>query len=96
MQGMAIIPTEEYKELLQAQKDAIFYRKCYIDEKLKQTKTSAELNELLLLITKGQKKSQWTDGNFNSFDLADGQTIAEYINEKYLENGTLILKENDE
>ena len=91
----AMITTEEYKELLEAQRDAELYRECFKRAEHELKTRNAELNELLLLLTKGQKKSEWTSGYFNNFDLADGQVIAEYINEKYLENGMLKLKEND-
>ena len=91
----AMITTEEYKELIQAQKDAGLYRECFKRAEQELKSRNNELNELLLLVTKGQKKSEWSSGYFNNYDLADLQTIAEYINEKYLENGMLILKEND-
>ena len=93
--GTAVISTEEYKELLEAQKDMEIYKECYRRAEQELKIRNAELNELLLLLTKGQKKSEWSNGLFNNFDLADGNIIAEYINEKYLENGMLKLKEND-
>ena len=89
----AMITTEEYKELLQGQKDAEIYRECFKRAEQELKVRNAELNELLLLLTEGNKKSEWSNGLFNNFDLADPQTIAEYINEKHLENGKLKLKE---
>lgn len=92
----AMITTEEYKELLQAQNDAELYRECFKRAERELNIRNNELNELLILLTQGKKKSEWSNGLFNNFDLTDPQTIAEYINEKYLENGILKLKENDE
>jgi hypothetical protein len=91
----AMITTEEYKELIQAQKDAEFYRKCYTDTNIRLKAITNEFNDLLLMVTNGKKKVEWTDNLFNYFDLASGRAIAEYINEKYNEGGMLILKEND-
>ena len=91
----AIITTEEYKDLLQAQKDAELYRKCYADAKLRLSAITNEFNELLLLITNGKTKAEWSDGLFQYFDLAHTDVIAKHINEKYVEDGILVLKEND-
>ena len=92
----AVITSDEYKELLQAQKDAELYRELFKRAEKELNIRNNEMNELLLLLTKGQKRSEWSDGCFNNFDLADLHTIAKYINEKHLENGILKLKENDE
>lgn len=92
---MAIITTEEYKELLQAQQDAEYYKNQYEIKKDKLQSLTDEFNNMLLMLTNGKKKVEWSDNLFNYFDLASGRAIAEYINEKYVEDGMLILKEND-
>jgi hypothetical protein len=91
----AMITTDEYKELLSAKEEGEQYMMAYTDavQELKAVRES--LDNLLLLITKGEKKSQWEDGKFESFDLAEKNDIAKYINENFMKDGRLTVKENN-
>jgi hypothetical protein len=95
MAGVTMITNDEYKELILAQQRV---EECevalhQIAEELDLEKRW--LSSLLLVITKGVKKSQWQDGKFEGFDLADNKEIAEYINAHFVRDGKLIVKEYD-
>lgn len=99
MQGMTMIPNEEYKDLILAEADA---HKMLIElENVKQelletdckvANLQNELNCLLRTLTGGQEVVKWEDGKFETYDLADRQAIVDYINENYVANGKLRLK----
>jgi hypothetical protein len=54
-----------------------------------------QLDNLLLFITKGAKASQWMDGDFEGYDLADKDELAKYINKNFMKDGRLTVKENN-
>lgn len=89
----AIITTDEYKELIKAQQDGENYADAFHEclEELKQTQL--KLEGLLNCITSG-KNPKW-DGAYNSYELADNSTIADYINKNFVKDGTLTVKGND-
>jgi hypothetical protein len=91
----AMITTEEYKELLEAQQnyDERVVELHQIAEELEKQKWW--FADFLFFITKGEKKSKWQDGKFEGFDLADKEEIAEYINTHFMDDGRLMIKEND-
>jgi hypothetical protein len=91
----AVITTDEYKELISAKEEGEQYMMAYTDavQELKAVRES--LDNLLLLITKGEKKSRWQDGNFEDYDLESKDEIAEYINKNFMKDGRLTVKENN-
>lgn len=91
----AVITTEEYRELLEAEQMSKEFRKDFIDAVAEMKAVREQLDNLLLCITKGAKASQWQDGKFEGFDLADKDAIAGYINRNFMEYGRLTVKENN-
>lgn len=91
----AIITTEEYKKLLSAEQEGEVYMMEYTKAVTELKDVKEQFFNLLLCITKGAKASQWQDGKFEGFDLADKDAIAGYINRNFMENGRLTIKENN-
>jgi hypothetical protein len=91
----AVITTEEYKELLEAEQMSKEFRKDFLDAVAELKEAREQLDNLLLFITKGAKKSQWMDGDFEGYDLADKDELAKYINKHFMKDGRLTVKEND-
>lgn len=91
----AVITTEEYKELIEAEQMSKEFREDFIQcaDELKDVR--GQLDKLLLCITNGEKVSRWQDGKFEGFDLADKEEIAKYINTHFVYNGRLTIKENN-
>lgn len=91
----AMITTEEYKKLIIAEQDlAQAVDTITICNKEKQ-EAEDSLKELLLMLTKGEKKVQWEDG-IKWFDIAPAEKIAEYLNKHYFKDGILTFtKENN-
>ena len=90
----AVITTDEYKELLDDQQVKADYQNWFNQaEKELEIRTKA-LNDLLLMLTKGEKASRWEDRKFESCDLASSQDIADYLNSHFVKDGILQLKEN--
>jgi hypothetical protein len=99
MQGMTMIPNEEYKnlilaeqELSQVKKELNCANKCLTEKERELHLLEEEFNCLLRRLTDGKEVSRWEDNRFETYDLADRDTIASYINENYFEDGKLILK----
>lgn len=86
----AFIPLEEYKELLLA-KECLEQMSVDLDALSKEAKefhdelvnVECELKELLLILTKGKNKPKYL-GDFESYDIADSDTIADYLNKNYV------------
>jgi hypothetical protein len=91
----AVITTDEYKSLLSAEQEGNEYMIAYTDAVMELKEVREQLDNLLLCITKGAKASQWQDGKFEGFDLAEKDDIAKYINENFMEYGRLTVKENN-
>lgn len=91
----AMITTDEYKELLEAQYDGKNYADAFHEVSIELKEVRLQLDGLLLFITKGAKKSQWMDGDFEGYDLADKDELAKYINKHFMKDGRLTVKEND-
>jgi hypothetical protein len=91
----AVITTDEYRELIEAEQMSKEFRKDFIDAVAEMKAIREQLDNLLLCITKGAKASQWQDGKFEWHDLADKNDIAKYINENFMEYGRLTVKENN-
>ena len=66
----------------------------YLAKELKETRE--QLNNLLLTITKGETHSKWQEGMFEYFDLVEKEVLAGYINENFMKNGRLTVKENND
>ena len=91
----AVITTDEYKSLLSAEQEGNEYMIAYTDAVMELKEVRDQLDNLLICITKGAKASQWQDGKFEGFDLAEKNDIAKYINENFMKNGRLTVKENN-
>jgi hypothetical protein len=91
----AVITTEEYKKLLFAEIDGEACMVEYHRAVRELNEVRGQLDNLLLFITKGAKFSQWSEGKFEGFDLARDNEIANYINENFMKNGTLTVKEKN-
>lgn len=91
----AVITTEEYKELIEAQQDVKNYGDAFHECSVELSETRKKLDALLLFITKGETISKWEDKKFESFDLARDFELAEYINKHFMKNGRLAIKENN-
>jgi hypothetical protein len=91
----AVITTEEYKELLSAKQDGEVYMMQFTQAVSELKETKSQLDNLLLCITKGAKRSQWQDGKFEGFDLARDFEIANYINENFMRDSRLTVKEKN-
>lgn len=99
MQGITMISNEEYKELVlkeeylfQASQELEDVKQELLETKYRVLNLNNELNCLLRRLTGGKEVSQWEDGKFETYDLADRQLIVDYINENYVVNGKLLLK----
>jgi phage pi2 protein 07 len=95
MSGVAFITTEEYKELIEAQCDGKNYADAFHEVSIELKDTRMKLDGLLLFITKGEKTSEWKNGEFEGYDLESKDEIAKYINKHFMKNGRLTVKEND-
>ena len=95
MSGFTMITNDEYKELIVAQCDGKNYEDAFheISSELKEVRE--KLDNLLLCITKGATNSQWQDGKFEYFDLAEKEEIAKHINENFMKKSGLDVKENN-
>jgi hypothetical protein len=91
----AVITTEEYRELIEAEQMSKEFRKDFIDAVAEMKAVRGQLDNLLLFITKGAKKSQWQDGDFEGYDLENKDELAKYINKNFMKDGRLTVKENN-
>ena len=91
----AVITTDEYKELLSAEQEGNEYMIAYTDAVMELKEVREQLDNLLLFITKGAKKSQWMDGDFEGYDLENKDELAKYINKNFMKDGILTVKENN-
>ena len=91
----AVITTEEYKELLSAKQDGEVYMMEFTKAVTELKETREKLDNLLLCITKGATNSQWQDGKFEYFDLAEKEEIAKHVNENFMKKSGLDVKENN-
>ena len=90
-----VITTDEYKELLEDQQAKQDYFEAFVECADELREVRKQLDNLLLFITKGAKKSQWMDGDFEGYDLENKDELAKYINKNFIENGRLTVKENN-
>ena len=91
----AMITTDEYKELLSAKQEGEVYMMEFTKAVTELKEVREQLDNLLLTITKGAKASQWQDGDFEGYDLADKGELAKYINKNFMKDGRLTVKENN-
>jgi hypothetical protein len=91
----AVITTDEYKELLSAKQEGEVYMMEFTKAVTELKEVREQLDNLLLTITKGATHSQWGDGRFEYFDLADKEVLALHINDVFMKNGRLTVKENN-
>jgi hypothetical protein len=94
--GFVMIDTDEYKELVLAQGELSLVKEDVsklttelFNISVEKREVEAELNELLLEITKGKNRTDYDDEEFPSYDIASNYVMAEFINANYLENGIL-------
>ena len=96
---LAFITTEEYKELIEAKKERDMFLDTSIAWENDCIKAQTELEELLLMITKGEVKPRLGNDKFQCFDIELETHIADYINTHYVKDGRLQfgkVKENDD
>ena len=91
----AVITTDEYKELLSAKQEGEVYMMEFTKAVTELKETREQLDNLLLTITKGETHSKWQEGMFEYFDLVEKEVLAGYINENFMKNGRLTIKENN-
>lgn len=89
----AMITTEEYKGLIEAGKEAEIYKKVYQENKAELQEIKTEINSLLLMLTNNEREASCGNKEFQLFEIADCDAIASYINENFVEDGKLKLKE---
>ena len=88
----AVITTEEYKSLLNAQQEGEIFM-MQLAEATSELRTYREnLEGLLNFLTSGQNP-RW-DEEYKSYDLIDNSKIADYINQNFLKDGKLNIKGN--
>lgn len=88
----AIITTDEYKNLLNAQQEGEVFM-MQLAEATTELRTYKEnLEGLLNFLTSGQSP-RW-DEEYKSYDLIDNSKIADYINQNFLKDGKLNIKGN--
>ena len=92
----AVITTDEYKELLSAKQEGEVYMMEFTNAVAELKETREKLDNLLLCITKGATHSKWDGGNFEYFDLVEKEKLVGYINENFMKNGRLDVKENND
>ena len=92
----AVITTEEYKELLSAKQEGEVYMMEFTKAVTELKEVREKLDNLLLTITKGETHSKWQEGMFEYFDLVEKEVLAGYINENFMKNGRLTIKENND
>lgn len=93
---IAMISTDEYKELIEAQKKAEIYQKAYHQSKTELQRVKEEINSLLLTITNRAVVPAYSNNDFRLYEIADADVLAKYINDNFVENGKLNLKEIEE
>ncbi len=88
----ALITTDEYKSLLNAQQEGEVFM-MQLAEATTELRTYKEnLEGLLNFLTSGQNP-RW-DEEYKSYDLIDNSKIADYINQNFLKDGKLNIKGN--
>jgi hypothetical protein len=97
---LAMITTEEYKELILKEQECEQMKLDFIElaeeeKELKEKlgKTQEKLEGLLNCITSGQEP-RWEE-EYRSYDLADNLVISDYINKNFVKDGKLNVKGND-
>lgn len=90
---LAMITTEEYKELVLAkdERDKLVEELAYADQKL--LAAQDDLKELLLMLTDGHTVSKFGEA-FESYDIVSDSVIAKFISENYMTKGLLKFTKN--
>ena len=91
-----IITTEEYRGLIEAEREAEIFKKAYQENKAELQELKAEINSLLLMLTNNDREPRYSKKDFQIYEIADCDVIALYINEFFVEDGKLKLKEIEE
>ena len=89
----AVITTEEYKSLLNAQQEGEIFMMQLAEATSELRIYKENLEGLLNFLTSGQNP-RW-DEEYKSYDLIDNSKIADYINQNFLKDGKLNIKGND-
>ena len=91
-----IITTDEYRGLIEAEREAEIFKKVYQKNKAELQEIKTEINSLLLMLTKNEREASYGKKEFQLYEIADCDVIASHINEFFVENGKLKLKEIEE
>lgn len=89
----AMITTDEYKELINAQQEGEVYKEQLAEASTEVRELTEKLVGLLNCITSGENP-KWNK-TYRSYDMADENTIANYINDNFVEDGILTIRSND-
>ena len=85
----AVITTEEYKELIQAQGELAKMQDALLYESRKREKAEKSLKELLMMLTKGNTSTEYGDGAYKWYEIEERERIVEYLNENYVSEKNL-------
>lgn len=89
----AIITTEEYKKLLNAQQEGEIFMMQLAEATTELRTYKEKLEGLLNCITNGENP-KW-DEQYRSYELADNLVVTDYINKNFVKDGKLNVKGND-
>lgn len=90
---LAMITTEEYKELINAQQEGEVFMMQLAEATTELRTYKANLEGLLEFITKGENPKY--DGEYKDYQLEYVSEIADYINKNFVKDGKLNVKGND-
>ena len=89
---LAMITTEEYKELINAQQEGEVFMMQLAEATTELRTYKANLEGLLEFITKGENPKY--DGEYKDYQLEYVSEIADYINKHFVKDGKLNVKGN--
>lgn len=89
----AMITTDEYKELINAQQEGEVFMMQLAEATTELRTYKANLEGLLEFITKGENPKY--DGEYKDYQLEYVSEIADYINKHFVKDGKLNVKGND-
>lgn len=89
----AMITTDEYKELINAQQEGEVFMMQLAEATTELRTYKANLEGLLNFITKGENPKY--DGEYKDYQLEYSSEITDYINKNFVKDGRLNVKGND-
>lgn len=89
----AMITTDEYKELINAQQEGEVFMMQLAEATTELRTYKANLEGLLNFITKGENPKY--DGAYKDYQIEYSSEITDYINKNFVKDGILNIKGND-